>query len=45
MRRFGLLHRSKFYHPMTEMGQNENPPFLSLCQLPPAADAPVHEAM
>jgi|GEM_PF-6608600 len=20
MRRFGLLHRSKFYHPMTEMG-------------------------
>ena len=21
MRRFGLLHRSKFYHPMTEMSQ------------------------
>ena len=24
MRRFGLLHRSKFYHPMTEMGQKPN---------------------
>jgi hypothetical protein len=38
MRRFGLLHRSKFYHPMTEMGQNENPLRLGLCQLPTAAD-------
>jgi len=26
-------------------GQNENPPFLSLCQLPPAADVQPHEAM
>jgi hypothetical protein len=26
-------------------GQNENPPFLSLCQLPPAADMPVYDAM
>jgi hypothetical protein len=25
---------------MSEMGQNENPPFLGLCQLPPAADVP-----
>ena len=23
---------------MTEMGQNEKPPFSGLCQLPPAAD-------
>jgi hypothetical protein len=25
--------------------QNEKPPFLGLCQLPPAADVPPHEAM
>jgi hypothetical protein len=34
------LHRSKSDPLISESGQNENPPFLSLWQLPPAADMP-----
>jgi hypothetical protein len=30
---------------MTVVGQNEKPSLSGLCQLPPAADVPLHEAM
>jgi hypothetical protein len=37
MRRFGLLHRSKFYHPMTEMGVRRDKAALSRgCKSHPA---------
>ena len=39
------MHHSKIGHSTSGLGQNENPPFLSLCQLPSAADVPPHEAM
>ena len=31
--------------PMSQMGQNPNPPFGALCQLPPAADSRPNGAM
>ncbi len=32
-------------HSTSELGQNENPPFWGLCQLPPAVDMPPHRVM
>jgi hypothetical protein len=44
-RKGGLVHRSEVFLLMSVQGQNENPRLRGLCQLPPAADMPMHELM
>jgi hypothetical protein len=39
------LHCTRLEPRMTEMGQNEKPPFLGLRRLWPAADIPPYEVM
>jgi hypothetical protein len=39
-----VVQHSKIDHRLSARGQNENSPFLSLCQLPPAADIPSRKA-